>query len=174
MSTNQMAVKFDFTRSFSTAENPVGTIYEADGKSYVFALNAGADSTAVGDVVSIYDSTGTTYGSVSVTAATILDCSDGTTTRALVAGVAGCIAATATYLWLWFDGYGTHAVTTDGNVVKGGGLVVENGEKVAKPNGTAGTAHWLQFGMALADDATTTLSKTMLGGPGMFRWARGH
>lgn len=170
MSTNHIGHKFSFTTSFSEAVVPVGTVYRKNGVKYVFAYNAGADSTAAGDVVSIYDSSGTTFGYVSVTAATILDCSDGTTTRAFVAGIAGCVAATATYLWLWCGGYGTHAITTDTNVDAGEGLICADGAKLATPNSAAATAHWMEFGRALAADSSSTLSKAVLQGPGLFDW----
>lgn len=150
---------------------PLGTVFcDSNGGLYARFYNAGAGTTAVGDVVGQYDSTGTTFGYGSVTAATILDCSDGTTTRSLVLGIAISVVATGSYGWLQFGGYCSRSITTDGNVAKGNGLIAADGAILATPNTTAATAHWMQFGIALADDASTTLSKSILGGPGMFRW----
>ena len=168
---------FTPTRVYTSSEplpGVVGTIQRFQGRGYVLVYNAGAATLAAGDVAGTYDSSGTTYGSVSGTAATILDCSDGTTTRSLVAGIVLASIITGSYGWLWYDGYGTHAITTDGNVAKGHGLICADGAVLATPNTTAATAHWMQFGQALADDATTTLSKAILGGPGMFRWGLGN
>lgn len=172
MATSHIGPRFSFTTAFTTEVVPVGTVYHTQGRGYVFAKNAGADSTAAADVVACFSAASFTYGSVSVTAATEADYDDGTTVRALVAGVAGCVAATNEYLWLWFDGYGTHNITTDGNVAIYNGLICADGAKVATPNTTAATAHHAAFGISLAADSSTTLSKAVLGGPGMFSWGR--
>lgn len=176
MSTDHIGVNFSFTSSFSSAVVPVGTTYTVHSagkkRSYVFTYLAGADSTAAGDVVACFTAASFTYGSVSVTAATEADYTEGTTIRALVAGVAGCTCATTNYLWLWYEGYGTHAITTDGNVAVYNGLICADGAKIATPNTTAATAHHAQFGIALAADVSTTLSEAVLGGPGMFPWGR--
>lgn len=176
MSTSHIGHHFSFTTSFSEAVVPVGTTYTVNDsgkkRSYVFVLNAGADAIAAADVVSCFSAATFTYGSVSVTAATIADYTEGTTVRALVAGIAGAAAALNAYLWLWYDGYGTHAITTDTNVAVYNGLICADGAKLATPNTTAATAHHAQFGIALAADSSSTLSNAVLGGPGMFRWGR--
>lgn len=160
----------------TTARQPVGTTYFKPGSNgsagYVYVLQAGADALAAGDVVSVYDSSGFTFGSVSTTDATEPAFSDGTTSRPLVAGIALSALTVGTYGWLWFYGYGTHAITTDGNVAAFNGLVTADDGKVALPNTSAATAHWMQWGLALAADSSTTLSKACLGGPGMFPWAQ--
>lgn len=174
MSTTNIGPKFSFTTSFTSAVVPVGTVYtlrtNGQTRRYVFLYNEGADSTAAGDVCAVFTAASFTFGSFSVTAATEADYTDGTTTRALVAGVAGATIATTEYGWLWFDGYGTHSITTDGNVAVYNGLICADGAKIATPNTTAATAHHAKFGIALAADVSTTLSKAVLGGPGMFRW----
>lgn len=179
MTTAHIGHRFSFTTAFTTEVVPVGTTITYSNsagqkRSYVFCLQAGATSTAAGDVVSCFSAAAFTYGSVSVTAATIADYTDGTTTRALVAGIAGCVAATNEYLWLWYDGYGTHAITTDTNVAIYNGLICADGAKLATPNTTAASAHWAQFGIALDADSGSTLSKAVLGGSGMFNWGRGE
>lgn len=162
------------TDIFSTAVVPVGTVwvnYNGIGcPGYVFLKNAGADTLAAGDVVSVYDSSGLTFGSASTTDATEPAFSDGTTSRALVAGIALAALTTDTYGWFWFHGYGTHAITTDTNVAAFQELVCADDAKIATPNTTAATAHHLAFGLALAADSSSTLSKAVLGGRGMFRW----
>lgn len=170
---SNMQAKFKFTESFSEAIVPVGTVYKEKGRSYVFAKNSGAGTTAAGDVCGIFSAAAYTYGSFSVTAATIADYTDGTTTRALVAGIAGCACATLNFCWLWYEGRGTHAITTDGNVAIYNGLIAADGAIVASPNTTAATAHHAVFGIALDADASTTLSAAVLGGLGMFRWGLG-
>lgn len=164
---------FSFTRSWTSSEPlpaKVGDVYTSEGRQYVFAYNAGAGTTAVGDVCGVFSAASFTYGSFSVTAATIADYTDGTTTRALVAGIAGAVCATTEYCWLWFRGRGTHAITTDGNVAIYNGLIAADGAILATPNTTASTAHHACFGIALAADVSTTLSNAVLGGPGMFPW----
>lgn len=182
MTTTHIGHKFDFTTAFTSEVVPVGSTFTRQFKtgdggqasaSYVFALNAGADSTAAGDVASCFSAAAFTYGSFSTTTATIADYTDGTTVRALVAGIAGAVIANGEYGWLWYDGYGTHAITTDSNVAIYNGLVCANGAKVATPNTTAASAHHAQFGISLAADASTTLSEAVLGGSGMFNWGRG-
>ena len=151
------------TSVYTSAVVPLGTTYEKDsGQAFMFLYNAGADSTAAGDVTGVYDSTGTTFGYVSVTAATLLDYTDGTTIRVLVAGIAMATVATTQYGWFWFRGYGTDTITTDGTAVKAQGLVCADGLKVATTNATAGTAHQSLFGVAYADDVSTSLNKANL------------
>lgn len=180
MSSDHVSTQFDFTASYSSAVVPPGTIYEVNTKTgddsdvarrkYVFCYNAGADTIAAGDVVAIFSVSAFTYGSVTVTTATTADYTDATTVRCLVAGVAGASAATTTYLWLWYSGYGTHSITTDGNVAVYNGLLCADGAKIATPNTTAASAHHACFGISLAADSSTTLSEAVLGGPGMFNW----
>lgn len=176
MSATHIGHKFSFTSSFSEAVVPVGTTYDKhiDGqvRSYVFCLVAGADTTAAGDVVCTFSASAWTYGSVSVTAATISDFTDATSTRPLVAGIAGCAAANGAYLWLWYSGPGTHSITTDGNVAVYNELITTDGAKIAVPNTTAASAHFMHWGKALAADVSTTLSSAILGGPGMAKWMR--
>lgn len=171
MSTETIGHKFNFTTSFSEAVVPVGQTFFKEGRGYVFVLNAGADAIAAGDVVACFSAAAFTYGSVSVTAATEADFTDGTTVRALVAGVAGAAIANGAYGWLWFAGYGTHAITTDTNVAIYNGLVCADGAKVASPALTAASAHHAVFGVSTAADSSSTLTGAVLGGQGMFRWA---
>lgn len=162
---------FDFTKNYTDASllpAKVGTVYSTQGRRYVLAYNAGAGTTAVGDVCGIYSTFA--YGSVSVTAGTIIDVTDGTTIRPIIGGVAGCVAATGTYLWLWFEGYGTHAITTDGNVAANDLLTVTDGAIIATREVTAATAHKGIIGLALAADSSTTLSSAYLKGDGIFPW----
>lgn len=148
---------------------PLGTVFfGTNGRRYVFVYNFGADSTAVGDVASIPSTF--TYGHMSVTAATIGDVTDGTTIRPVIAGVVLAVIATTQYGWAWFHGYGTHAVTTDGNVAANDLLTVTDGAKIATREVTAATAHRSPIGVAWAADASTTLSKTALKGDGIFPW----
>lgn len=164
----------ELTDIFETEVVPVGTTYFKPacegGTGYVFVKNAGADTFAAGDVVSVYDSSGFTFGFASTTDATEPAFSDGTTSRPLVAGIALAALTTDDFGWLWFWGYGTHAITTDGNVAAYQELITADDGKVALPNTTAATAHHLAWGLALAADSSTTLSKAVLGGRGMFRW----
>lgn len=166
---------FSFTRAYAASDPlpaAVGDVYTEQGRDYVFCLNSGAGTTVVGDVCGVFSAAAYTYGSFSVTAATIADYTDGTTTRALVAGVAGVVCANGEYCWLWFGGRGTHAITTDTNVAIYNGLIAADGAILATPNTTAATAHHAQFGIALAADSGSTLSNAVLGGPGMFPWTR--
>lgn len=162
------------TDIFSTAVVPTGTVYfkpgPQGGTGYVFLENAGADTMAAGDVASVYDSSGFGFGKATTTDATEPAFSDGTTSRALVAGIALAALTTGTFGWFWFAGYGTHAITTDGNISAFQELICADDAKVATPNTTAATAHHLPFGLALAADASTTLSLAVLGGSGMFPW----
>ncbi len=168
MSTPDIGHKFSFTKSYADEYIPRGTIHTEKGRSYVFCYLFGADSTAVGDVVSI--STTFVYGNVSVTAATIADVTDGTTIRPVVAGVAGAVIATTQFGWLWFRGYGTHAVTTDGNVAANDLLTVTDGAKIATREVTAATAHRSPIGVAHAADSGTSLTSTALFGEGIYPW----
>src|SRR5687767_10482482 len=104
MSQNNIG-KFSFASAYLNDHScPKGTTYFDRGRWYVFAYNFGADSWAAGDVVCL--STTFVYGNCSNTAATIMDVTDGTTIRPVVAGVAGATIATTQYGWLWFRGYG--------------------------------------------------------------------
>ena len=147
---------------------PLGHTVEKDGREYVFVYNFGADSFAVGDVVS----TSTTFvkGNVSNTAATVADYTDGTTIRPIIAGIALSVVATTQYGWLWFKGTGTHAITTDGNVAANDLLTVTDGAKIATREVTAATAHRSPIGVAHAADSSTTLSSATLKGDGIFAW----
>jgi hypothetical protein len=164
------------TDIFTTAVCPRGTVFFKEGAAgptgYVFLENAGADTFAAGDVCSVYDSSGYSYGKATTTDATEPAFSDGTTSRALVAGIALAALTTGTFGWFWFAGYGTHAITTDGNIAAFQELICADDAKVATPNTTAASAHHLAFGLALAADSSTTLSSAVLGGRGMFRWGQ--
>jgi hypothetical protein len=170
MSNNNIG-KFSFTTAYTEEYVPRGTIHFANGKHYVFGYNFGADSTAAGDVACI--STTFVFGNLSVTAATIADVTDGTTIRPVVGGVCGAVIATTQFGWFWFKGYGTHAITTDGNVAANDLLTVTDGAKIATREVTAATAHHAIIGRAWAADSSTTLSVTELGGPGIFNWGLG-
>ena len=173
MSNTNINPNFSFTTAFTEAVVPVGTIHRQQGRGYVFAYNAGADTIAAADVVSIFSAAAFTYGSVSTTTATIADYTEGTTVRALVAGISGASIATTQYGWLWYDGYGTHGITTDTNIAVYNGLICADGAKLATPNTTAATAHHAIFGISTVADVSSTLSGAVLGGGGMFRWGLG-
>ena len=165
--------KFDFTTSYPDEQVTRGTVHKVIGatqqtRKYVFVYNAGADSISAGDVVPIF--TAFAFGSVSVTDATDFEITDGTTTRQLVAGIAGATIATTEFGWLWFSGYGTHSITTDTNVAAGHGLLCAQNAKLATPNSTAASAHLGQFGVAMAADSGSALTSAILGGDGMFPW----
>lgn len=140
------------------------------GTGYVYLEQAGADAFTAGDVASVYDSSGFSFGKCTTTDATTPAFGDATTDRVLVAGIALSALTVGTFGWLWFWGYGTHAITTDGNVAAFQEIICATDAKVATPNTTAATAHHLAFGVALAADSSTTLSIANLGGRGMFRW----
>jgi hypothetical protein len=89
----------------------------------------------------------------------------------MVAGIALSALATGEFGWLWWYGYGTHAITTDGNIAAFQELLCADDAKVATPNTSAASAHHMPFGFSLAADSSTTLSAAVLGGPGMFRWS---
>jgi len=119
------------TYTSSTDDFGVGTTYidESTGKKYVWYYHAGADSTAAGDIVS-QATTGLSSAYGSTTAATILDITNGTTTRCLVLGVALGVVATGTYAFLQCGGYCSN-MTTDTNVTAGLPLACADGAKVA-------------------------------------------
>ena len=171
MSNNNISPFFDFTSAFTTEVVPRGTVHFQSGRGYVFCYLFGADSTAAGDVVSI--STTFVFGNVSTTAATIMDVTDGTTIRPVIAGVAGATIATTQFGWLWFHGYGTHLITTDGNVVANDLLTITDGAKIATREVTAATAHRSPIGVAWATDSGTALTSTHLKGDGIFPWGLG-
>ena len=158
------------TGIYTTEYVPKGTIFETQGRAYVFTYNFGADTYAAGDVVSI--STTFVHGNVSTTAATIADVTDGTTIRPVFAGIALAAIPTTNYGWLWFRGKGTHAITTDGNVVANDLLTVTDGAKIAVREVTAAQVTSGIIGRAWATDVSTTLSLTELGGSGSYNWAR--
>ena len=165
---------FSFTRVYTSGELPgaVGTIHNELGRSYVLCKNAGATSTAAGDIASIYSTFA--FGSVSVTAATIIDITDGTTIRPIVGGVCGAVAATGEYLWLWYRGYGTHNITTDGNVVALDMLSVTDGAVIATRDVAQALGHRC-IGYATATDVSTTVSGVILHGGGqMYPWGLGN
>ena len=142
------------TETSTTDVYGVGTTFmnEATGKKFVWVVNAGADAIAAGDVVALFKTT-PSGGRVSVTAATVFDSSDGTTTRARVAGIGVGAIAAASYGFLQCGGYCTN-ITTDTNITAGMGLICADGAKLATPNTTDSTAHWCEFGFAdLADTA---------------------
>lgn len=166
---------FSFSKVYGASESlpcAVGTVHYQLGRKYVLAKNAGATTTAAGDVAGIYSTFA--YGSVSVTAATIIDITDGTTIRPVIGGVCGGAAATGEYLWLWYFGYGTHPITTDGNVAANDLLTVTDGAIVATREVTAATAHRSPIGVAVAADVSTTLSSAWLKGDGIFPWGLGE
>lgn len=148
-----------FTETWTEDDGGVGSVVESGGAKYIKVYNAGADAIADGDVVGVFATT-IVKGHVSVTAATMLDSSDGTTTISVVAGVAvGAIAAGA-YGWLWCEGPLGEIVTTDGTIEKGDGLHAADGTKVASTV-TAADVHGL-FGYAHAADSSTTLTGATL------------
>ncbi len=158
----------------TVAKMPIGTTWfkaaHLGGAGYVYVENAGVDTFAAGDVVSVYDSSGFVFGKTSTTDATEPAFSDGTTSRPLIAGIALSALTTGTFGWLWFFGYGTHTITTDTNVAAFQELITDDNGKVAVPNTTAATAHHMAWGLALAADSGSALTKAALGGRGMFPW----
>jgi len=148
---------------------PLGYVHRSEFGLYVFVYNFGADTFAVGDVVSI--ATTNTRGYVSNTDATVEDYTDGTTVRPVIAGVALSAVATTQYGWLFFRGRTTtHAMTTDGNVAADDLLTVTNGAKIATREVTAATAHRSPIGVAHAADSGTSLTNYSLFGDGIFPW----
>lgn len=149
----------DLTESHTTPICEPGQLYhDADsGMTYQYVKNAGADAIAADDVVGVYNSSGTTRGSVSVTAATMLDITDGTTTRSLAAGIGLGAIASGSYGWIAVQGRITSGITTDGNVAAGHPLILADGAKVATPASTAASAHHGVFGYAHEADTSTTL-----------------
>lgn len=148
---------------------PLGYVYEGEFGLYVFTYNFGADTFAVGDVVSI--ATTSTRGYVSTTAATIADRTDGTTIRPIVAGVALSAVPTTSYGWLFFRGRTTtHTVTTDGNVVALDLLTVTDGAKIAVREVTAAQVTSCIIGTALSTDSSTSLTNYELNGRDIFAW----
>lgn len=171
MSNNNIG-RFSFTGIYTDDSIcPKGTTYFDRGRWYVFAYNFGADSWLAGDAVCI--STTFVYGNCSNTAATVMDYTDGTTIRPLLAGIAGATIATTQYGWLWYHGRGTHAITTDGNVVANDLLTITDGAKIMTREVTAATAHRSPMGVANATDASTTLSDAALFGDGIYPWGFG-
>lgn len=164
--------KFSFTTSYTEEIVPKGTIYTTNGRKYVFAYNFGATSIAAGDAVMI--STTFVYGNVSVTPATIMDVTDGTTIRPILGGIAGAACVTTSYLWLWYEGYGTHAITTDTNVAANDLLTATDGAIILTREVTAATAHRSPMGVAWAADSGSTLSSAHLKGDGIFPWGLGQ
>jgi streptogramin lyase len=153
----------------TTTVVPLGTVFQdTDGRLYAYVYNFGADSFAVGDVVSIAATF--TFGHVSNTAATVADYTDGTTIRPIIGGIALSVVATTQRGWVWFGGTGTHAITTDGNVAANDLLTVTDGAKIATREVTAATAHRSPIGVAHAADSSTTLSSATLKGDGIFPW----
>lgn len=157
-------INLDITES-STSQATIGTlgsVVNVGGKRYAAVYNAGADAIAAADVVGVYVTT-PANGHCSVTAATMVDITDGTTTRSLCAGIGiGAIAA-ASYGWLQVGGF-CASMTTDGNVAAGHPLVLADGVKVASPASTAASAHLGVFGYALAADSSTSLTASVLTG----------
>jgi hypothetical protein len=158
----------ELTDVFDTEVVPRGTVYTKGGRYYVFAYNFGADTMAAGDVACI--STTFVLGNLSTTAATIMDVTDGTTIRPVVGGIALAAVPTTKFGWFWFRGYGTHAITTDGNVAANDLLTVTDGAKIAVREVTAAQVTHCIIGRAWAADSSTTLSSTELGGNGIFAW----
>lgn len=146
----------------TTKEATLGEVFKKPGgASYTYVYNAGADAIAAADVVGVFSTT-PALGHVSVTAATMLDSSDGTTSRSNAAGVALYAIASGSYGWIWSGGWAEHAMTTDGNIAAGTELLLADGAKVATPNTTAASAHWKPFGTASEADASTTLTGAVL------------
>ncbi len=51
---------FSFTTPFTEAVVPVGTVHYDQGRGYVFCLNSGAGTTAVGDVAGCFSAASNT------------------------------------------------------------------------------------------------------------------
>ena len=129
------------------------------GKVYRFIYNFGADSIVAGDVVS--QATPYVAGYVSNTAASILDFTDGTTTRPKVRGIGVAPIATAKYGFIQCGGPNSN-VTTDGNVVAGDPLTTTDGAKIATREVSAATNHFMVWGWAPVADTSTSLTSIEL------------
>jgi len=148
-----------FTRVTTYQEYDLGHFTVIGGIGYTYVYNAGADATAVADVVQVFDTT-LAMGHVSVTAATTLANSDGTTAGGTPAGVAVSVMATTTYGWLWSWGHSlTNTITTDGNVVAGPMAVLDTA-KIAVLGVPAN--HHCKFGISTAADSSTTATGAIL------------
>lgn len=139
--------------SFGTTQyHPLGYRVQVGGKTYRYAYNAGADTLAAGEVVGWYKTT-PVYGHITGTVATFMD----NGTAGLGVGVALSAAPAANFCWIQTQGVGEQALTTDGGVAQGDGLVVNGG---TSPDGTVDTMadgeEELVFGWALAADSSTT------------------
>ena len=126
------------------------------GKFYRFVYNPGADTIVAGDVVGWFSTT-PAFGHVSSTSATIIV--EAITSSGWASGIGVHSIATLKYGFLQVGGP-CETVTTDQGVAKGHGLVLD-GTTDRADSVAAGEEH-LVFGYALEDDATTTLSKSML------------
>lgn len=143
----------------TSAKATPGTVVHdnATGKRYCYVYNAGAASTAAGDLVGVFLTEA--WGSISMTAATQHVSSDGTTNVTLVAGVAVSTIATTEYGWIQVGGI-CSSITTDLSIVLGDPMYCADNAKVAT---TATSAHWHgKFGYALNTDASTSLTSSVL------------
>lgn len=131
----------------------VGTTVQYQGKNYCWVYNAGATSITAGLPVGVFSTT-PAVGHVSATAATMVDITDGTTTRSLMAGVGLGTIATTNYGWIQVGGLCTN-VTTDGNVVAGDPITLADGAATVVREVTAATNHFNIIGFAPATDAST-------------------
>ena len=126
-----VSLNLPLTEYDTTKTHPLGDKVQIGSKSYRYCYNAGADTLAAGEIVGQH--TNSTYGNVTGTVATFVD---GTSTCGLGLGMAMSAAPTLNYLWVQTGGANDVAITTDGSVAEGDGLVVEGG---ASPDGTLDT-----------------------------------
>jgi len=147
-------INYELTYSSTTASEfpQAGTTVQVGGKNYCCVYNAGAASVTVGLPVGVFLTTPAS-GHVSVTAATMVDTTDGTTTRSECAGVGIGTIVTLGYGWIQTGGLCAN-VTTDGNVVAGDWVVLEDGAATVVRDVAAATNHFGRVGFAPAADAS--------------------
>lgn len=156
-------INLEITESSTNADDfpQPGTTVQVGGKNYCCVYNAGAASITAGLPVGVFLTT-PAKGHVSATAATMVDITDGTTTRSLMAGVGISTIATTAYGWIQTGGYCDN-VTTDGNVVAGDPLTLADGAATVVREVTAATNHFNIIGYAPAADASTVGSAFLTG-----------
>lgn len=129
-----------------------GTTVKIAGKKYCRIYNAGAASITVGLPVGVFLTT-PGVASVSVTAATMVDTTDATTTRSECAGVGLGTIATTESGWIQVGGL-CENLTTDGNVVAGDWVVLEDGAATVVRDVAAATNHFGRVGFAPVADSS--------------------
>ncbi len=161
MTTTHIRVPGSLTDVDTSPRCPPGTQYldASTGTGYVYVYNAGADSSVLGEVMGVFSTYA--FGSMSTTAATMLDYDDAGDIVSHVSGVCLAVIATTEYGWLWAHGPSTvHTMVTDGTIAAGDGLVLDDGLSVATTE--IETQDHGTFGFAHAADSGTTLTGATL------------